>query len=291
MKTEQENKERKQQPNGLIYKILLAVCVIGFFSFGGMYVRNQMLEKQAQELYEELLAQQAANEVQEEPVVEAEPEPEELPEPVDPLEELGIIVPEKELDWEALAEENADIYAWIHIPNTNVDYPILQHPTDDNYYLDRNLDGSKGYPGCIYTQSLNDKDFTDPHTVLYGHNMKDGSMFANLHKFEDNLFFEENPYIFVYTPDKTYAYEIFAAYEFSDAHLLYAYDFSDPESFEEYIQDVKNVRTMTSHIKDQWVGAEDKIITLSTCIGNKPNKRYLVSAVLVNGEDEHGTIQ
>ena len=60
-----------------------------------------------------------------------------------PLEELGIEIPEKDLDWDALHEENGDIYAWIYVPDTTVDYPVLQHPTDNSYYLDYNMDGTK----------------------------------------------------------------------------------------------------------------------------------------------------
>ena len=58
------------------------------------------------------------------------------------------------------------MYAWIYVPGTNVDYPVLQHPTDDAYYLEHNMDGSKGLPGCIYTESVNTKDFTD-RTLFY----------------------------------------------------------------------------------------------------------------------------
>ena len=61
-------------------------------------------------------------------------------------------------------ETNADIYAWIYIPDTNIDYPVLQHPTDDTRYLNYNIDGSKGYPGCIYTEKANAKDFSDFNT-------------------------------------------------------------------------------------------------------------------------------
>lgn len=100
-----------------------------------------------------------------------EPETEETP---DILKSLGIEIPEKDIDFAALKEENSDVYAWIYVPGTNVDYPVLQHPTDDAYYLEHNMDGSKGLPGCIYSESVNTKDFTDPNTVLYGHNMKNG---------------------------------------------------------------------------------------------------------------------
>ncbi len=201
------------------------------------------------------------------------------------LSDLNITIPEKNIDWNALKSENPDIYAWIYIPNTNVDYPIVQHPSDDTYYLNHNLDGSEGYPGCIYSESLNKTDFTDANTVLYGHDMNEGSMFATLHNFEDNQFFDENCFIYIYTPEKNFVYEIYATTEFDDYHILYAYDFQKEVSYNQFLSDVGNVRSMTSHRRDG-IGAAygRKLLTLSTCIATKPDKRWIVTAVLLNDE-------
>ena len=87
----------------------------------------------------------------------------------------GIGIPEKNLDWAELKDQNKDIYAWIYVPGTDVDYPILRHETDNEYYLNHNLDGSEGLPGCIYTEDYNSKDFTDIHTVINGHNISKGA--------------------------------------------------------------------------------------------------------------------
>lgn len=203
------------------------------------------------------------------------------------LQELGIPIPEKEVDFEDLRENvNADIYAWIYIPDTMIDYPVLQHPTDNTYYLNYNLDGSKGYPGCIYTEDYNTKDFSDPNTVVYGHNMKNGSMFAGLHKYGDSKFMEEHPYVYIYTEDALYAYEVFAAYEHTNEHILYAHNnFSSKALFKTYLDEIMLIRDMGSVIKEDVEYTEDsRILTLSTCISVKPNNRYLVQGVLLNGE-------
>jgi len=184
-----------------------------------------------------------------------------------------------------LADENEHIYAWIHIPGTNVDYPMLQHPENVNYYLDHNLDHSKGLPGCIYTENYNSKDFTDPNTVIYGHNMKNGSMFATLHKYEDKAFFEENRFAYIYTPDRILVYDIFAAYEFSDLHLMLSFDFETKESFELYLGGIREINDMNSHHRAETeVTGDDRIITMSTCIGSKPNNRWIVAGVLIGEE-------
>ena len=124
-------------------------------------------------------------------------------------EEQKEVIPVK---FEELQAVNPDIYAWITVPGTVIDYPILQHASDNSYYLMHNIDGSYGYPGCIYTENMNSKDFTDNNTVIYGHNMKNGSMFAQLHKFEDPDFFNENREVLIYLPDEVLHYTIFAAH-------------------------------------------------------------------------------
>ena len=185
------------------------------------------------------------------------------------------------VDWEGIWEINEDVYAWITVPGTVIDYPILQHATDNTYYLNYNIDGSYGYPGCIYTENMNAKDFSDNNTVIYGHNMKNGSMFAGLHQYEERSFFDENAQVLIYTPEKEYEYTIFAAYIYDDRHLLYSFDFSNEEVYASYLDTVMNMRDLSANIRnDISVTNGNKIITLVTCMSNQPDKRLLVQAVL-----------
>lgn len=195
----------------------------------------------------------------------------------------GYDVPKKTIDFAALQqEENADIYAWITVPGTVIDYPVVQHPEEPDYYLDHNLDGSKGYPGGIYTQLYNSKDWNDANTVIYGHNMKNGTAFAGLHQYEDGEFFEQNPYVYIYTEASTVrVYEIFAAYEYSNINLVTTYMLLGQESYGQYLSQIYELDGMNNNFNtDITVGVEDKIITLETCISTKPDMRYLVQAVL-----------
>lgn len=89
------------------------------------------------------------------------------------------------IDFASLQKENDEIYAWIKVPGTSVDYPIVQSSTDDTFYVHKGIDKQYLYAGAIYTEMSNAKDFSDPNTVIYGHNMKSGSMFATLHNFRD----------------------------------------------------------------------------------------------------------
>lgn len=185
------------------------------------------------------------------------------------------------IDWEGMWEINEDVYAWITIPGTVIDYPILQHATDNTYYLNYNIDGSYGYPGCIYTENMNAKDFSDNNTVIYGHNMKNGSMFAGLHQYEEKGFFEEHSKVMIYTPEKEYEYTVFAAYIYDDRHLLYSFDFANEEVYASYLDTVLNMRDLSANIRDDIiVTKDDNIITLVTCMSKQPDKRLLVQAVL-----------
>ena len=197
-------------------------------------------------------------------------------------EEQSEVIPVK---FEELQAVNPDIYAWITVPGTVIDYPILQHASDNTYYLMHNIDGSYGYPGCVYTENMNSKDFTDNNTVIYGHNMKNGSMFAQLHKFEDPDFFNENREVLIYLPDEVLHYTIFAAHIYDDRHLLYSFDFTNPEVYQKYLDSIFSTRDMSANIdKDITVTTDDQIITLVTCIGSQPNNRLLVQAVLTDRE-------
>ena len=186
------------------------------------------------------------------------------------------------VDFEQLRAQNPDIYAWITVPGTGIDYPVLQKRDAkdpyDNYYLDHQVDLSEGFPGVIYSQPVNRRDFTDSVTVLYGHNLKNGGMFSDLHDFADKDFFAQNGQIIIYTPEKTLTYEIFAAIDFSDDLLPYEYDFTKNAEVQRHLLDVKKSE---GNFKEKMeMAEEDKILVLSTCYSDKAERRLLVEAVL-----------
>jgi sortase B len=233
-----------------------------------------------EDLYEEIKAA-AKKEVSATPTQEATPEPTMTATPTPTPTPVPIEIP---IDFDALQQTNEDIYAWVTVPGTDVDYPVLQHSTDDSFYLEHDAAKESSVAGAIYSEQKNAKDFSDPNTVLYGHNMRNGSMFASLHRFEDREFFDENREILVYTPEHIYHYEIFAAYTYDNRHLLNSFDFDDPDVFRDYLEEVYSIRAMNAFfLEDPIVTNEDKILTLSTCNGNS-EARYLVQGVLVEVE-------
>lgn len=249
-----------------LYLTLTIVCVVvAIAAISLILVRHNNIEKQ-QNIYQSLLTNVNNNENADDTSVD-----------------ISVYnIPDKNIDFAKLKQQNTDIYAWITIPDTNIDYPILQSETELDYYLDHNIDGSTGYPGCIYSQFINSKDFSDFNTVLYGHNMNAGTMFANLHYYRDSEFFNNHPYVYVYTENSVLVYQVFGAYTFSNVHLLMGFDLSDEEVRQTYIDNVRSLKGMDDNFNnDVKVTTESKLLSLSTCINDQKTKRYIVSSVLV----------
>ncbi len=201
------------------------------------------------------------------------------------LSEVQVELPEEEevvipIDFGEIRKENPDIVAWVCVPGTAVDYPILQSAPDmeEDYYLEHNLDGSPGYPGCIYIQKMNQADFCDAVTVVYGHNMKNGTMFAGLHQFEDRTFFDENDTFEIYTPTSVLSYQVIASVNYDNRLIPVFYHFfqttSDVADFLDdlyaYGEGEKN--HFAEAVKPD---AMDRYVILSTCSEHSKN-RWLV---------------
>ncbi len=192
--------------------------------------------------------------------------------------------PENPIDFASLKAKNDDVYAWIKIPNTKINYPVVQSRVDDNFYLNKSIDKKYLFAGMIYSQSCNSLDFFDPVTVLYGHNMKNGTMFQNLHKFQDAKFFEENDTFYVYTETHILTYKVVSAFKYDNRHIMNSFDFNDPQQLEEFQNTVINP---DSFIKNVRSGVElnqySKLLVLSTCINDR-SSRYLVCGVMIDDE-------
>lgn len=130
-------------------------------------------------------------------------------------------LPDNPIDFKKLKKTNKDIYAWIDVPGTKVNYAVVQSSgkKDDLFYLEHNIYGNYEFSGSIFSQRQNSKDFSDPVTVLYGHNMKNGTMFNTLHKFENKDFFKKHSKVYIYTPKRILEYTILS--QITDAIMFY----------------------------------------------------------------------
>ena len=185
-------------------------------------------------------------------------------------------LPPNPINFTSLQERNADIFGWIKVPSTQVDYPLLQNEYSDSFYIDHDLDGNYAFAGSIYMQQCNHKTMLDRVTVLYGHNMADNSMFASLHQFEDSAFFEKNKKMTIYLPDKQLDYEIISAFVYDDRHIMNSFDFANDAKYQEFIDDVLHPRSISANVREgAEVGMDDCLVVLSTCL-NAGDGRYLV---------------
>lgn len=197
-----------------------------------------------------------------------------------------VVLPDNPIDFADLQAKNPHTVAWLEVPGTVINYAIMQSGNDvpENFYLDHAEDRKYRYSGSIYIQQMNRADFTHPNTVMYGHNMKNGSMFAALHKFRNKEFFDENQYIYVYTPGHILKYRIYSAYVYDNRHILNSFNFSDDAEYQAYLDQSLNPKSMTKQVREGVkVTTDDRIITLSTCTSNN-RERYLVQGVLIDDQ-------
>lgn len=253
--------------------VLIALLAIGVLLFSYKQASDDYYQL-AQESRKEATAAQAV--VTEDTTVPIGEAAEETLPPV-PLVEIPI-------NFDYLKEQNEDIIGWIMVDGTVIDYPILYDTSYNFYYLKHNYNGTATGYGSIVVLGDNADDFTDFNTVIYGHNMVDGKMFTQLHKFrKDRSFFDEHGQIVIYTADRKLTYQVFAAYRTDNLNIIVNNDFSTEELREAYIERIY-AHTDSAFFKPEYpVTASDRIITLSTCIGN-PDYRYVVQGVLVSDE-------
>ena len=216
-------------------------------------------------------------------IEEQTPVPENPAEPEGPVEDPR---PANPIDFPSLKAEHPDIYAWVTIPDTGVNHPIVQSATDDNYYLYHDLDGNYTIYGSVFTQSMNATDFSDPVTIVYGHHTDNGTMFSDLRNFTDKDYFDAHEEMYIYTPGHILTYRIISAYEYDNRHIMNSFDFSDPQVRQDYFASVLSPTSMQVNVREgATLSVDDKIVQLSTCVEGNSASRYIVTGVLVGDQE------
>lgn len=179
--------------------------------------------------------------------------------------------------YEELSLKYPDFRFWIEVDNTNISYPVLQGK-DNNYYLDKDINLNKLSSGSIFMDYRNDFN-TDKNILIYGHNMKNKTMFSQLEKFKSNDFFNENNKVIIKTSDKQYTYEVFSAYYVKSSFNYLLPSFDDDVAYRDYLDTAKSMSLTKSDLD---VTVSDKIITLSTCSYESKDTRTVVHAKLIS---------
>lgn len=252
--------------------VLLAVICLGTAAFFGYKIIMQQLEyKEGDETYERLIELAEDGDPDESPDSPESSKEQELSDTQNTEENVP------EIDFDALGEIGGNMKAWLYQPDTVINYPVAQGE-DNSYYLYHLADGTYNQNGCLFMDHKNNPDFTDDNTVIYGHHMRSGSMFASLVKYADQAYYEVHPVFYLVTRRGRYRLEIFSAYTTtrdSDAYIL---KFATKEEKDEWLVKVgeeSDIRT------GKQVSENDHIVTLSTCDYSFHDARYVVHAKLV----------
>ena len=258
---------------GKVIRILFsAICVITILVCGGYLIRYMLASHQNSQTYQtasEKYTEGGMNQVI--VPVPATEGSEEEPE--------GVTYDLAQVDFEALWEVSPEVCGWIQIPALEkVDYPILWR--DNSFYLNHSWTGESSSFGAIFLEQKNSGGLGDCYSIIYGHNMKDGSMFGSLKKYADQEFYQENGgVVFLYLPEETRVYQIFSArHVIPDDPTVYTLGFEHDEVFAEYVARQKELSEYETGVE---VGAEDSVITLSTCSGSG-DSRFVVHAKLID---------
>ena len=264
--------------------IILAIMSFGiaaFFAGKVYYTEKEYAEGDA--VYEDILADVVMNE---EEVLGESSEP--ISEIGEQVEESELAVQEKEslvteIDFASLIEINEDVVGWLYLPDTVINYPVVQGE-DNSYYLKRLVDGSYNANGSLFIDYQNQMDFSDDNTLIYGHHMDSGKMFATLVKYKNQEFYDEHPIIYFLTEEQNYKVEIFAGYVTtpdSDSYLLTA------GSRAQTIEWMKEMFHNSDFYADVTIRPEDHIMTFSTCDYDFHDARYVIHGkmtILEEGE-------
>ena len=204
--------------------------------------------------------------------VKEEKEPDEGPAPSEAEEnELGEEIPTVNL--KAAQDINSDIVAWLNCPDTVINYPICQGE-DNDYYLTHLADGTYNRNGCLFMDRGNANDFSDDNTIIYGHHMASGKMFASLVRYTDQSYYDTHPVMYLTVADRQYMIEIFSGYATTANSSAYMINCGSKNEFAGWLKEICEKSDFKADAME--ISTSDQIVTLSTCAYDFRDARYVV---------------
>ena len=187
--------------------------------------------------------------------------------------------PEMEVDFKALREKNPDTVGWLYVGSCGISYPIVQGE-DNDYYMHHTFEGTVNSSGAIIMDYRDDKYLKDWNTFIYGHNMKNGSMFGSLKKLlNDETLYDSDPYIYVYLPGYIYRYKIFSYYKDKPDSKMYW----TADTLQEYRQYIRDALSLSVRDLGVETSEENNMVTLVTCSGSGAGKmRFFVHGEFID---------
>lgn len=246
----------------------MMICGAVFLFSMGSALRILLEYRAIDALYEESAAEYTRVITEDSPLEESEEDEEESAVPIT-------------VDFAKLREINEDVVGWIYCEGTRINYPVVQRK-DNNYYLNHNYRGETDRAGSIFVEAKNTMNFADSNTIIHGHHMKNGAMFATLSNWSDQAYYEEHPVMWLLTPEQDYQIVLFSGYTtkaVSDAYRIFR---ADCPEFEEYLETAKAHSDFSADVETD---SGEKFVALSTCEYNFENARYVLHGMLVPYEE------
>lgn len=181
-----------------------------------------------------------------------------------------------QVDFESLRKLNGNVVGWIYGPGTKINYPVVQGE-DNDYYLNHMFDGKENKCGSIFMDSLNAEDFSNDNSIVHGHHMRNGSMFAGLTKYAAQSYYDAHPVMWLVTPEKSYQVEIFTGFVTSADSGVWQIEFASQEEYGEWLAEMKEASSFESGVEPD---TKDHIITLATCSYENSDSRFVVMGIL-----------
>lgn len=181
-----------------------------------------------------------------------------------------------EVDFASLTAINDDVVAWIYLEDTHINYPVVLG-SDNDYYLTHLYNGKSNGAGSIFADCRNSGTFTDRNTILYGHRMNNGTMFADISNYSNREFFDGHPYVLIITPDAKYKAEVFSAYIANTTYSSWDTVFDGDHKYLEWLESIKSRSYFN---RDVEFSTDSRIVTLSTCTYEFEDARFVVHALL-----------
>lgn len=279
----------------VILYILAGICILAAVI---LFVRGRMADRQLEESLDELRPAAPSETAEIVSTVESEPVQIDTSTPAPPAEETPAPAEGSERIPNPYADSflaNKDMAAWLQIPGTDIDYPVMWTPEDETYYLYRAFDGTENKNGCLLLDTDSCLDPLTTNLIIHGHNMKSGAMFGNLTDYEDKDFYENHKSIILYTEECQRNYEVIAVfrsqvYRKTDQVFKF-YKFFQADTREEFDDFYNNIKQLSQY--DTGVTAEfgDHFLTLSTCVYHVEQGRFVVVAKETEPGDYYFPIQ
>lgn len=201
---------------------------------------------------------------------------EEVP-PMAPAEQIELEYAPVRVDFDALKAVNPDVTGWIYCPDTKINYPVL-HGSDNDQYLHTTYEGVSCRSGSIFVEADNARDFADYNTIIYGHHMRDGSMFCGLQYWEEQSYYDEHPVMWLLTPEQDYKVLLFSGYGTRATSAAYTIFPGPGPALAGYVKAAKDQSEFKSNVE---LDENAKYITLSTCAYWYEDARYVMHGMLV----------